>query len=112
MELGEHGDQMVKNVCLDAFVVIPVGVVGEAIDLHGEALFGGLEVAHKEGHARMMDFGVGLEIGLAVGTECAQVREAAAIGKRGKVFGHQNFLIEFVNFSEAAFQVGTQKFNL
>src|SRR5690606_34547797 len=49
-ELGDHGEDVVEDVCLDGLVDRPARVVREHVDLDRHALGCGCELPHEEGH--------------------------------------------------------------
>jgi hypothetical protein len=97
---------MVKDVALNVFVVRPGGIIGEGVQLDRQAGLAGRELAHQQGHAAVMDLWVVAQVGHAVGSEGADVGQAAAVDKFGQVVA--NVGVVLANVFELGFQVGAQ----
>ena len=94
-EFWQNGQNMVKDIRLYGLVLRPGLIVTEDIDLHGHALFCGLQVPHQEGHV-LMDFWMAVQIFFQVFPEGSQVGHLASVGDH--VFLQFEGLVEFGNF--------------
>src|SRR5690606_31289202 len=74
-ELGDHGEDVVEDVCLDGLVDRPARVVREHVDLDRHALGCGCELPHEEGHF-LVDARVLTQVRDDVGAQCTDVGEA------------------------------------
>ena len=69
---------MVENVALDVFVVVPLLVAAEGIDLQRHSEFGGLQLTYH--HRKIVvELRVVIEVSLDIGTENAQIGLLAPI---------------------------------
>ena len=69
---------MVEDVALDFFIIGPLLVTAEGIDLKRHAELGRLQLSHHHGEV-VVEFRVVVEVGLDVGAEDAQVGLLTAV---------------------------------
>lgn len=69
---------MVKDICLDCFVIGPDLVVAKDIDLDWQAILGRFKMSDKESHA-LMDFGMIFQVGNDISPKDTNVGLAPAV---------------------------------
>ena len=86
---------MVEHVGLNLFVQLPLCGAGKEVELDGDAVVGGLQVAHQQGHV-VAHPGEVVQVGIEVGPEHAQVGLPAAVHQDAVV----NLLLRVVRLDD------------
>ena len=84
VEFGQDGQDMVKNIGLDGFIIGPGLVPAEHIDLNGEPLGGRRQMPHQERHI-LADLSMIGQVSLEVGAKDADIGLPTAVRHRGVI---------------------------
>lgn len=106
VELGHDGQQVVEDVGLNLLVRCPISGAGKEVEFYGNAVVGGLEVAHQYRHL-IIHRGQVVQIGIEVGAENAQVGLASAVDQYA-IIDLLRFIVIFYNLLCLVDVVGQQ----
>lgn len=77
-KLGHNCKEMIEDTRLYCFIIIPVDVIAETVDLYWQAFRTGLQLPDNQGHV-VMNLGVLPEVIANIHSKCAYIRQMPLI---------------------------------